>query len=781
MKLSIAWIFDHLEADWKDYDIAQLVAKFNTTTAEIEHVSKKVTDLEHLSLGQVTKVASDKITLFSPEWQKEFSFPHRPAHPGNVFLITKNGWAILPDLGGEKEGLIPPLYVLDEELAGKWKEKFETEDYILELDNKSITHRPDMWSHRGFAREAAAILEVPLKPLSDFLEHRDVKKYESDAPATPKEPFAITVKNPEKIKHFAGLYIEHVEATSAALLWMAHRLIKIDSRPISIVVDCTNYVMQDIGQPMHAFDGQKLKSKKIEPRMAKKGESILLLDGQKVELEPQDIIITDGKTPIALGGIMGGKESGIHEGTESAFIEAACFDAGTIRRTSTRLRLRTEASARFEKSLDPHLNVLAIERFLKLLHDSPLATKITSPIISVGHEPVPVVLEISHDFIESRLGEHVSSEKIKTILEKLEFQVHEKKDTTYQVAVPSFRATKDVALKEDIVEEIGRFVGYANIPLALPSLTIKPKDLTATNALRAIKKQCAYALAMHEVHNYAFYDEEFLLRLKWHPDNPVTLKNPVSEHWTTLVTSLIPHLFKNVYQNEVKEDRLRFFESARVWSHDDKKVQEQKSIAGIFFDRKNQIDFYAAKAELAELFETLSVDVVWQKPAGHKVWGSKKKLSDLAPWFNPHQTAVILHNGFVIGVAGKAEKTFLANVVDGDAFIFELNGDFLTSYQPPLKKFAPLPKYPIVRQDISMLVPVQVTVQDVTQIIEKADAQIIRVELLDFFEKKEWQEQRSLTFRYYIQDRDKTLEKSDIDRISHSVVEAVKKTGVEVR
>jgi phenylalanyl-tRNA synthetase beta chain len=286
---------------------------------------------------------------------------------------------------------------------------------------------------------------------------------------------------------------------------------------------------------------------------------------------------------------------------------------------------------------------------------------------------------------------------------------------------------------------------------------------------------------MHEVHNYAFYDQEFLSRLKWHPDEPVTLKNPISEHWTTLVSSLIPHLFKNVYQNEVKEDSLRFFESARIWSRDDKKVQEQKSIAGIFFDRKKTVDFYAAKSELVELFESLSLEVVWQKPAGQTLWGSKGTFSNLAPWFDQHQTAVIMHDGLVIGVAGKTEKAFLAHVVDGDAFIFELNGDFLTSYHPPLKKFVPLPKYPVVRQDISMLVPVQVTVQEVTQIIEKADAQIIRVELIDFFEKKEWQEQRSLTFRYYIQDREKTLEKSDIDTISSTVVQAVEKVGAEVR
>jgi phenylalanyl-tRNA synthetase beta chain len=790
MKLSIAWIFDHLEADWKDHDIAQLVAKFNTTTAEVEHFSKKVVDLKNFSLGQVTNLTKDKITVFSPEWQKEFSFEHRPAHEGDVFLITKKDWVTLRDLHGEKEGLIPAVLVPNNDLAGAWKETFETEDYILELDNKSITHRPDMWCHRGFAREVAAILDIPLKPLERFLEKHEVKKYDSTAPATPKDPFSITIKQEDKIKHFAGLYLEQV-ASEPSLLWMAHRLIKVDSRPISVLVDTTNYVMQDLGQPMHVFDAAKIASKKIEPRLAKKGETIVLLDGQKVELEPTDVVITDGKTPIALAGIMGGKESGMSPDTESAFLEAATFDAATIRKTSSRLKLRTDASARFEKSLDPHLNVLAVQRFLKIIHDAPLTVKISSAIASIGHETQPPVVELEHSFIESRLGEKVTSAKIKEILEKLEFGVQEQKkgsDVLYAITIPTFRATKDIALKEDIVEEVGRFVGYASIPLILPAMSMRPKDLIATRSLRTIKHHLAYVLAMHEVHNYAFFDEEFLPRLNWQPTSPVSMKNPVSEHWKTLVSSLIPHLLKNVYQNETKEDRLRFFESGRVWSLENKTVHEQKSVAGILFDRKEAIDFYQAKAELTTLFEALELELVWEKPNGQIIWTKDNKFplprgvsEQQSPWYNQHQTAVLMHKGLVIGIAGKIESSMLSRVVSGDAFAFELNGDFLTSYHPAITKFTPLSKYPVVWLDISMLVPLQVTVTQLKAIIMKADERITQVELVDFFEKEEWKDQRSLTFRYYVQDKEKTLEKDDIDTVSRTVEKSVQALGVKIR
>lgn len=791
MKLSIAWIFEHLDADWKKQDIAQLVAQFNTTTAEVEQFSKKTVDLSLFSLGHVTAVTPQKITVMSSEWNKEFSFEARPAQKGDLFLITKQGWATLRDLHGEKEGFIPALSVSAKDLAGGWKKTFDSEDYILELDNKSITHRPDMWSHRGFAREVAAILNVPLKPLPHFLARHEVKKYET-ASSAQKEPFSVTVANQEKVKHFSGVYLEQAPST-ASLLWMANRLIKIDSRPINAIVDCTNYVMQDIGQPMHAFDAKKLASKKIEPRLAKKGETILLLDDQTIELAPTDLVITDGKQPIALAGIMGGKESAIDETTSSVFLEAACFDAATIRKTSTRLKLRTDASARFEKSLDPHLNDVGIQRCLKLLSDASIAVQISGPVISVGKEPTPPQIEITHSFIEARLGEKVAPEKIKQILEKLEFGVQAKQqtnDTLYTITVPTFRATKDVALAEDIVEEVGRFVGYANIPRVLPAMSMRAKDIVATRSLRTVKHHCAYALAMHEVNNYAFFDEEFLSRLAWYPQQPVTMKNPVSEHWKTLVSSLIPHLFKNVYQNETKEDELRFFECARIWNHESKNVKqpsvaEQKSIAGIIFNRTQPVDFYQAKAALTTLFENLRLEVSWEKPNNQALWGAEQKgaqkFTALSPWYNTYQTAVLLHQGTVIGTAGKVEQSMLARIVEGDAFIFELNGDFVTSYHPQVKKFTPISKYPVVWLDISMLVPLPITVEKLSAAISKVDARITSVTLVDFFEKEEWKDQRSLTFRYFITDQEKTLEKDEIDAVSRAVVQAVQTLGVQVR
>lgn len=774
MKLSLSWIFDHLEIDWKDCDIQQLIAKFNVTTAEVERYYKVAVDLSTLSAATVVEKTDIAVVVNSTEWNKKFSLPHRPdAKVGDVFLITRTGWATIADLKGEKEGLMPAITLEDKELDGSWKDTFETEDWIIEIDNKSVTHRPDMWGHRGFAREIAAILSVKLKPIQSLLETHAIKKYEDAVPATKANPFAIQVKNHTICKYFAGLYISEV-ANEASLLSMAHRLLRVDARSINAIVDATNYVMLDIGQPMHAFDAAKISSKKIEPKFASAKEKLVILDGQTIELTSHDIVISDGAKPLALAGIMGGKETGITLDSNEIFLEAACFDAATIRKTSARLKLRTEASARFEKSLDPHQTVIALQRFLKLMHQAGITMKVSDSIAVIGKESPAKTIDISHAFIESRLGTSIKPEEVRSILEKIECTVDEQRraDTImYKVTVPSFRSTKDLLIKEDLVEEVGRFHGYDTIAAVLPSFAHMPSDLNPMQTLRQIKEHLAYAMHVHEVCNYAFYDEEFMQRLGWRASGSATLLNPVSEHWKTLVTSLVPHLLKNVEQNQAKHEHLRFFEQGRIWfAKADKTIQEKKSITGIMSDRKKSVDFYQVKAMLVSFFEMLDIKVSWTKA-----------LSSDEPWYSEYQTAYLKHGEKVIGKAGKAHQLFINKVIEGDAFIFELDADYLVSYKQSVHTYKPIPKYPEVWLDISMLVPVTIAVDNVIEVISHADSRIRRVELIDFFEKEEWAGKRSLTFRYYAVDADKTMDKEEIDSIMRKVNGAVQSLGVTIR
>lgn len=770
MKLSIAWIFDHINADWKTIDVPALIEKFNQTTAEIEGFTKLSVNLDAFTLAQVIDV--EATTLHSPEWKKDVQLSARKNLALNQWYLIKHNnkkytWATAQDLLGGKEHVLPALHCSTEEQKGGWKKLFENDDYILDIDNKSITNRPDMWGHRGVAREVAAMLNLELKPLEQFVVKKDVKEYTSSAPATADNPIAITVKNSDVCKRFAGLFVPSVEHTPS-VLWMMHRLVRVDSKPIDFLVDATNYVMLDVSQPMHAFDAALLLDKTIVPRMAKNKEKLTLLDEQEVELTSDDLVITDGKKPIALGGVMGGLHSGISASTKSMFIESANFDATTIRRTSTRIKTRTEASARFEKSLDPNQNVTAIVRFLKLLHDQGINIETVQEIASVGALMDEPVINVTHEFLEQRLGATLAPDFVTKTLRTLEFKVQDN-NGEYSITVPSFRATKDISIKEDIVEEVARFFGYTNITHELPRKYMCASDTHEVQRTKDIKHFCADALQMRELQSYALHDEQFLQAIKWQPNDALAVKEPVSENWQRLVTSLVPQLLHAVQINAADYNQLRFFEWARVWGSTKNKT-EKKTLSGVMFDQKNAVGFYASKQLLERLFAMLQLDVAWVKVDNPE-----------QPWYVSYQTADLLHNNTKIGTAGKVHPAFMHNVCEGDAFIFELDGDYLLSHHAEVQKFVAPSKYPDIERDISFTIALRTTVDALTDVIKKADTAITDVALVDFFEKPEWGDKKSLTFRFIISDATKTLTKDEADAVWSNVAQKLKKVGAEIR
>ena len=771
MKLSIAWIFYHIDADWKKIDIKYLVDKFNKTTAEIESYKKIQTDLGELFLAKISSISQETVILFCHELNKEIELPKRENIKENdLFLLRKNKdtifqWARSTDLGSEKDFILPKFSIEEKLLNGEWKKSFEYEDYIFEVDNKSITHRPDLWGHRGFAREIAAILGLPLLPIQKYIEEIKVFTSGNSFKASSTNAFSSSIDS-QFCKRFATYYINDIENKSSNL-FTSTRLLRIDAKPINAIVDATNYVMFDLGQPMHAFDAKKIKGKNISARLATKGEKLTLLDGENIELTENDLVIADEENPIALAGIMGGKNTEVDENTKSVLIESANFDAATIRKSSIRFKKRTEASARFEKSLDPNQNIPAIERYLKILNLENVQLKASNEIVSLGHAEEEKKIEVSLNFIQARLGVAIEAEFVKKTLEKLEFKVTQQNDL-FKITVPTFRCIKDVTIPEDIVEEVGRFFGYGNIPFVLPAKQMIPTDFNEVVNLRKIKELMAFSGFMHEVQNYPFYDESFLIELKWQPENTIYVSNPVSENWRRLVTSLIPHLIKNVQQNLTKSEELNFFEFNRIWQSDDSQEIEKKSLSGIFFS-KNEVDFYEAKKLLITLFELLDITVTWSKS------------NNVAPWYSKFQTADLMFNNKKIGTAGKISKEFLSKITEGEAFIFELDGNFLVQHKSQLLKFKPLGKYPSVWLDISMFIPINVTVDEVGKIIKISDSRIFKVDLVDRFVKDEWNDKVSLTFRFHILDEQKTLLKEEINEIMNNVTNQVKKLGAQLR
>lgn len=796
MKISLSWVLDHIQLSAaqraKNIDAEDIAAKFNATTAEVEHVEKITYDIDTFSLVCVTEVDVIAGTIKAehgvrPSFlqKKSVSLPFRAdAQVGSFFLLKyehkKYRFATLLDLHSSKDGQLPALWCTQEEFEGGWHRYFE-QDHILILDNKSLTHRPDMWGHRGFAREIAALLGAPLKPDDHIFSSKPILHFTAHAPAGSGNAVSFDIKNTEICKRFAGISISF-DAARASHLSMVIKLAKVDAKPIDFVVDTTNFVMFDIGQPMHAFDSAAIEGHTLLVRSARPGERLTLLDGQEILLTQDDCVVADQHKPLALAGIMGGLSSAVSMYTKELFVESANFDATAIRLTAARFKKRTEASLRFEKSLDPNQNTLAIARFLKLIDDFGVAHKAAEVIASAGPLVQERVITVTHEFIESRLGSPISHERVRQILYALGFGIciDDRNGTVlYTVTVPTSRALKDVVVAEDIFEEIARFVGYENIPLCLPTRLMKPIDTHYIMTVRALKKQCAFGMKMREGNNCALYDEDWLRELGVTvPDELLTLQNPVSEQWRRLVSSLLPHLLKNVAQNHEGSEKIGFFELAKTWdpvqpkgvSSKGEPPMERLTLAGVFYAYKKSLDFYAAKAEVQTIFDLIGMPVEWRKPSG------------LVPvWFNSHQTAELVHAEQLIGYAGMLSPYLVEHVAEGQGFMFELNANALLQYRPEGKTFEPLAKYQSVSLDISMKVPFAVTVAVLEAAIVKADYRIREVILIDFFEKPEWINVRGVTLRYGMVDEDKTMTKDEIEAVAQSVKDAVIELGVEIR
>ena len=319
-----------------------------------------------------------------------------------------------------------------------------------------------------------------------------------------------------------------------------------------------------------------------------------------------------------------------------------------------------------------------------------------------------------------------------------------------------------------MVEEVARFVGYSSIIPALPLRQMSAFDTSVIDRKRRLKHILAYGLAMHEVQTYAFFDEEFIKQLPFDPGYALRIANPLSEHWQRLITSLVPNLLKCVVTNHSGQDTLRFFEVNRVWFIKEQPVEEQEC-AGIWYEKKS-VDFYEGKALVEKVLTALKITIDWVKPA-----------DALAPWYDENQSAELWFGDRIIGRAGKVSKEFLSTILEGDAFIFELDANFLLNVQPEHPKFVPLLKYQTTAQDISMLVPLSVTVAVIESVIKNADDRITHVQLVDSFEKEEWGDKKSQTFRYTAANPEGTLTKEAIEEIMHHVEQAVKNLGAELR
>lgn len=643
-------------------------------------------------------------------------------------------------------------------------------DVRFEIDNKSITHRPDLWSHEGFAREIAALYDRPFKSVIDYSLLDTLKN---------REELQVKTLNPEASPRYSGLVVTGIKIAESPE-WLKAAVEAIGMRPINNIVDITNYVMAEIGEPMHAFDRKKLNGDTIFVRLAGDREPLVTLDGSEFELTAEDIVIADAKGPIALAGVMGGGNSEIEDGTTEIVLEAANFNPVNIRKTANRYAHRTEAAIRFEKSLSPELTVPALLRCYELIRKIIPGAEAASEIIdSYPVKQKPITIETSADFIRRRLGQRIDDARIRQILTSLGFRL--KGDgAKLSIDVPNYRATKDISIPEDIVEEVGRIYGYDNISPAAPMVTCEPPG---KNEFRLFERKVKSILSSHhnmiEVSGYSFIGEDTLDRLRINEDLELRLSNPLSTEQDRLRRSLVPNTVNNIKLNSRYFDEFQIYELGRVYLKNSRKsgdlAAERTMVTGAVFRKKSDTPlFYEAKRTVAGLMEKLQV-------SGHRLLPESKSLP---PYAHPGRAMTVMVGKDPAGYIFELHpETAAAFDIAGAAAMFDI--DLTAVFHAPRKdaSFRELQKYPEVPFEVSVLADRRVYAGDLCALIEKSDRELIQsVEVVSIYEGSPIPEgKKSISLKTVFASKERTLTPEEIEKLQKGTIGILNKNGYQLR
>ena len=641
-------------------------------------------------------------------------------------------------------------------------------DIIFEVDNKSLSNRPDLLSHYGIARELSVLLDLPLKPYEKFLD----KKFEflSDK----ENNLEVKIEDKEACPRYMAVKISNLEVKESPS-WLKERLIAVNQKPVNNLVDLTNYVMLECGQPLHPFSADNLE--KIVVRRGHKNEILETLDEKERHLNEDDLVISDGKNALAVAGVMGGQASGITQETKSIILESANFNAVIIRKTSQKLGLRTEASTRYEKSLDPNLTETALFRFLALLKDICPAMKIVSKLIDVN-QTNPEEKEIALDLVwlMKKIGQEMPVNKVIKILVDLGFKVTDKKTGQLAVVVPSWRATKDISTKEDLSEEVLRIYGYDNIKSELPIETLNLPEINEERLLeRKIKNLLAFKYNLSEVYNYSFVGEEQLKKLNIDFFNHLKLINPLSDIHTMLRQSLVPGLINNVKFNQARLESLGFFELSSVFfgvpgtvkkeASGDLTLPHQEKHLGLVLATGENDPFGKIKGIINNLLQNL-ID--------YEIETEFLAITEIPGWADRNKVAKINILNKEIGLVAVINKEVISNVnLKKSTVVAEINFNTLVDLilSLPRKHFKEIGKYPTVTRDLAFVLKEKILYNELKSEIVKFNSLIKSVELFDVYaDNKIISDEKSLAFHLSFQSEEKTLTAEEVDSVIKELV-----------
>ncbi len=793
MYISMNWISEF--TDLSGINLKELIGRFTLATAEVEGIEEKGKDIRGVVVGKIIEIKnhpnSKKLHLVKVDIGREVV--DCVCGAPNVFVGAVVPFATLGGRVGELEiqeakiageishgmccsekelGISDDhsgLMILEDiyPLGTDIKEIMQLEDTVFEVDNKSLTNRPDLWGHYGIAREISVLTKRPLKPLEvkDTSVYKDLKSID------------VKVENIEKCYRYSCLSIGNITQKKSPIN-IRIRLSYCGMRPINLLADLTNYLMMELGQPMHAFDNTKVSA--IRVKTYPETVNFTTLDSVERKVDTDTLLICDEKEPVAIAGIMGGELSEITDHTNSLLLESANFDGVSVRKSATRLGLRTDASSRYEKTLDPELTVPAIERFLKLLMDIDPGVTVTSSLTDCYCKKYDTIkIEFDKAFVDKYTGIDITSDFIETTLTALGFDVTRNQDS-FSLVVPTWRATKDVTMKADIIEEITRIYGYDNFEYKSTKGYLIPvrHSVERSNEYR-IKELLSERYAMNEVHSYIWYESKMNKELGIVTEPNIRVINSIAAENDTIRATMVPSLLGFVAKNADNFPEMGMYEIGRIAAglRTDGICDERKKLAFVVASKKlSEKEVYFKCKEIIE-------QVIMAVKNVNPCFAVKEELAKYN-YVHPVNSASVLLKGEEIGYFSVLNPR-VKNRIDKklNVAFAEIDMANLEKVEKENLKYVEISKYPGVTIDLSLLMDKALRYENIVENVKEYQCEFIQgIRLIDIFEdEKLLPGKKSVTVRLDFGSMERTLEGSEIQTMVDGLLALLGKKGMELR
>lgn len=802
MYVSLKWLAQYV--DISGFEPAELAEKITRAGIEVDGIIDLSAGLKKLMVGEVKEKEkhpeADKLNICQVDFgEEEYSqivcgapnvavgqkvIVARPgAHlPGGKIKKAKlrgqvsNGMICsLQELG--IEGKVVPkayaegIYVLpsDTPVGADAVEVLGLDDVVLELG--LTPNRSDAMSMLGVAYEVAAILDREI--------HLPEIKYEATTKKA-ADVLNVRVEALEQNPLYAAKVVENVKIAESPL-WLQQALMAVGVRPLNNVVDITNYILMEYGQPLHAFDYDALKTGEIVVRLATEGENIKTLDGKDRTLKASNLVITNGEEPVAVAGVMGGFDSEVTDKTTTVVIESAYFEGLSVRYTSKDLGLRSDASARFEKGIDPNRVLPAAERAAQLMAEIAGGTVLEGTVLVDELDKTPARVAVSPDFINSRLGMKISLNEMVSILKRLRFDV-ETANGLLIVDAPTRR--QDIKIEEDIVEEIARMYGYDEIPKTIPVAETSVGGLTPYQEKRRVTRHHLEGSGLFQALTYSLTSDELAQKYALQTEETTRLMMPMSEAHSTLRQSLLPHLIEAAVHNVSRQIPLvALYEIGSVFlgKGEDGLPNEEEHLSIVMTGKwlenawqgeHKQVDFFVLKGVIEGLLEKLGLSARIQYIA------SKQE------GMHPGRTASIVLDGEVVGFFGQLHPKEQKALGLKETYVAELNFKQLAGAEVEPLVCQPIPRFPSISRDIALVVDRTLEAGTIEAIIREAGGTLLKsVHVFDLYEGANMPEgKKSLAFTLTYFNPEKTLTDEEVVAVHDEVMAALKEqANVEVR